>query len=994
MTTVQKKRKIFSECMNKPLTMVIKSVKDTVIYNLLKPVDVIRLSTKMQRRKKVYSGRFIENDSGIKIDRRILENLVSGKEVADVTQIIVTAPPRKPLLGAPEGADVMPLTYWDEEDESAMMDVSPKKKLTGEKMKGSGRSAPKRSLQGLPEHLKGLLGQANLVRARGNDEEALKLSLEIIRQCPHVSEPYFTVGAIYEANGDEEKAMQFYTISTHLGSADVSIWEKLIDFNLRKSLSAMEKSELWFESLREVVRCCGKAIQDCTKGSSDDDSMLEYINKFALLRWECCEKMSARDKTALKKYLCIIKDHIDTIAYSEMAQRLVQWYFEDKEAIKALEVLENLRVYHPSAVSVGDLNILLELLIAAKLYGKCVVVACKMFSIKLIPFDASSPDGTQSAEQDQNLSVEELDKVELVGLRLKIADVELPKYKSIYIPLDTHLDIKVKLAVSLVHTGNFHLIEGVLHELFLQDSLVDILDMFADVCESMRENELWSEESAIWERLSLNENLENHDDIVYKLGECKSKLGQQEESAELYRKVLVLNPDHIQCRLNLATYYRQVLNNAQMAVECLAVPDECSDNVKTDVRIVNMRMDLQEESSDELFFQTVYDIFHYVFSTISVFTRRAQRDEEICPSSPSSRLSQKRMRNEKHPSNRAESMNEDSDAAEEATEASLEVDLTANSSLIANMAKERKKMCRMKWRRIQEQIKRRLNVSWSKFIKAIRIGLRLSQGSKVGRPSRKGDVLYMAVQAGQHNVYPEYTRDIQLFAVRLGIEVKQPNLIYYVAKNLIQATDWTSRQAWGIFNIVSSMLDDNRAHKYLMYMDKTQKKTDNFYKSLFLALNSLESGNYKVALAELSLHFVSQQHSPLYNFLIGILYLHFGSQRFSKQKGVLFSLSVFFLKRYHALRCYPQESYYNLARAFHQIDLLPQAIFYYNKCLQSQSIKAGPDVQQDPAKAVGSNQKLTIFSTERFAAYNLTRIYLNSGAKIPALKLLRKYPLQ
>ena len=58
--------------------------------------------------------------------------------------------------------------------------------------------------------------------------------------------------------------------------------------------------------------------------------------------------------------------------------------------------------------------------------------------------------------------------------------------------------------------GNFHLIEGVLHELFLQDSLVDILDMFADVCESMRENELWSEESAIWERLSLNENLENH----------------------------------------------------------------------------------------------------------------------------------------------------------------------------------------------------------------------------------------------------------------------------------------------------------------------------------------------------------------------------------------------------------------------------------------------------------------------------------------------------
>lgn len=40
------------------------------------------------------------------------------------------------------------------------------------------------------------------------------------------------------------------------------------------------------------------------------------------------------------------------------------------------------------------------------------------------------------------------------------------------------------------------------------------------------------------------------------------------------------------------------------------------------------------------------------------------------------------------------------------------------------------------------------------------------------------------------------------------------------------------------------------------------------------------------------------------------------------------------MKRYEKLRGPCQETYYNVARMFHQMNILPVAIHFYNKCLQ------------------------------------------------------------
>ena len=185
-------------------------------------------------------------------------------------------------------------------------------------------------------------------------------------------------------------------------------------------------------------------------------------------------------------------------------------------------------------------------------------------------------------------------------------------------------------------------------------------------------------------------------------------------------------------------------------------------------------------------------------------------------------------------------------------------------------------------------------------------------------------------------------------------------------------------QAWSLFHLVATFVGDNRPTKHLLHLDRAHPSRS-FNKSLFLAVSFLESGSYKMALAELSLHFVQQEKTPLYNFLLGILYLHLGSQRFSRLKGTLFTLAIFFLKRYHIFRDNPQESLYNIGRAFHQIEVLPQAIYYYEKCLLQ------------PARQADDTGRS--YSIHRYAVHNLYRIYMGSGSKTLALSLLKKYPL-
>lgn len=98
---------------------------------------------------------------------------------------------------------------------------------------------------------------------------------------------------------------------------------------------------------------------------------------------------------------------------------------------------------------------------------------------------------------------------------------------------------------------------------------------------------------------------------------------------------------------------------------------------------------------------------------------------------------------------------------------------------------------------------------------------------------------------------------------------------------------------------------------------------------------------------------------------------------FSKK---LFYLALAFFKKYMQLRGEDgkQETYYNMARAFHQIGLLPSAIHFYKLVLE-----------EDPGDLV--KQHANLLNLKKEAAFNLHLIYLQSENHLLARMYLENY---
>lgn len=79
----------------------------------------------------------------------------------------------------------------------------------------------------------GLMGEANLMFARGNYEMAEKLCMEVIRQNPHMADPFFTLAEIYEMQ-DPEKSLKFLTLAIHLDPSDCEQWKRLTQIHVQR----------------------------------------------------------------------------------------------------------------------------------------------------------------------------------------------------------------------------------------------------------------------------------------------------------------------------------------------------------------------------------------------------------------------------------------------------------------------------------------------------------------------------------------------------------------------------------------------------------------------------------------------------------------------------------------------------------------------------------------------------------------------------------------
>ena len=139
-------------------------------------------------------------------------------------------------------------------------------------------------------------------------------------------------------------------------------------------------------------------------------------------------------------------------------------------------------------------------------------------------------------------------------------------------------------------------------------------------------------------------------------------------------------------------------------------------------------------------------------------------------------------------------------------------------------------------------------------------------------------------------------------------------------------------RAWNLLNQVIIKANDQRHNRFLLRF--SQKYPDSLASTILNGHNSLVAGTYKYSLAEYMKFFKLKQNDPLASLMLGYTYVHMACQKFSADKNTLVTQAWVFLNSYRELRGDCQESLYNIGRAMHQLNILHQAIHYYELALQ------------------------------------------------------------
>ncbi|KAF6212152.1 hypothetical protein GE061_012673 [Apolygus lucorum] len=383
------------------------------------------------------------------------------------------------------------------EENTFLEEIEPVEPLevVNEAPKPSTSRSYRKSVKKLPPALKGLMGQANLLYAKGEKETAVKICLEIIRQVPTAPEPFLTLTGIYEEMGEEEKSLQMALVAAHLTSTDVDQWIHLAETSERMG------------QVKQAITCYNKAI-------NLDLQNLDIHRKRAVLLEATGDK-----KTAIKGYIRLLSslkpDQGDYIIY--LAKFVAEMCHKENDISKASEALDVAIQKCPDLVNLEFVNLQLELCLQLKNFRKAMNLMERFCDLEV----ESKCEG---------------DKLEII----KAA-----------IPDATEIDIIAKLIVVLIHLDAKKFVPELVQPI-LNLGPSETGDLFLDIVDAYTEESLHDEAEPLLQRLV---GCDEYDlpGVWLKFAENQKVLGHKEEACRAFYKVLEHAPQHSEARLTLAS---------------------------------------------------------------------------------------------------------------------------------------------------------------------------------------------------------------------------------------------------------------------------------------------------------------------------------------------------------------------------------------------------------------------------------------------------------
>jgi len=352
-----------------------------------------------------------------------------------------------------------------------------------------------RQMGKIPLALRGLIGQAKMFMLKKNYNMAIKICVNILKECPNASEPFFTLSDIYEQMGDIKKSLETAVIGNSLSSVASEDWVLLGE--------TCESNNM----LPLTDFCLRKAIQ------KDKRNLDLHIKRASIL-----EQLGTA-KSAMYEYDRLLRklrpDQKDSII--TLSKLLIDNFVKDKNYDRASNILIHVFSLFPNDIKPEDFVTCMNYLVKTKNYRKSLELLVEYYNLEFV------------ADVNNESTITEI--IECV------------------VPSTMPVLVRVKLIEILIQLECFSILPPI-YEPILNTSEVN--QSHLNVANALFDSNQHKHAILFLERLINCENkaFDQHM-LKIKYSDCLKTLGHLEQAIDSYNKLLEVDPCQLKVKFDL-----------------------------------------------------------------------------------------------------------------------------------------------------------------------------------------------------------------------------------------------------------------------------------------------------------------------------------------------------------------------------------------------------------------------------------------------------------
>ncbi|VBB26755.1 unnamed protein product [Acanthocheilonema viteae] len=772
--------------------------------------------------------------------------------------------------------------------------------------------------------LDALIGQANVIYAKGQTKEALTMLLEVIRQEPRNPEPYRQVADIYNDLNRPQKSLQYGLLAAHLNGNRTSAveWADLGDYALK-----LNKNE-------EAAACYGRAIR------ADSSNHFYYEKRIDALEKAGLNVLAMR--TRFMAAQSVDRGQVDFEWFRNMITIAADHYIKMNDEEKAVAALETFvlrsREYNRDASE--QHKTVVRLLMNSHRFedaAKSVFALCP---------------GITALDDMGRFAVE----IKYNNASYTVKPFPPEKVHRFVVGESLPTVFLARLVICFIRLGRKDLAPTLVDKLFERVILPQDQQVYLDIARAYHAVDCVAHAQKYMEHLLARPHFLDVAEAWYLYGLFLFIRKRYEEACKAYQHALDLQPSHVDARINYSTI-QQRLGMVDEAFETLReyVLDAGSSLPairQADFLFERKRMDEFARCVRMLLAPHFYEIY---LNNMALLKKRLPTSERgtVCHGIRVQAFNAVRgSAFEKYVKRVGQLAAAEERAPSEITSTQLH---DYCFKLLETLLQ-------------QKRCLDALHVCCFAYLQPL-----ISKNTKT-METFQNLLLYCSIRSHVWPLAFEYLRWFHTLSVN-----NNPLL-------LPSDRDLLLTRIFNAMNFVFCHSQNVSYHRYIMRA--LARSPGNLALQMISGNNSLITGAYRHALGEYLHVWKLVPDNPLVCMLIGLTFVHMSCKKdiFSRHMVALRGLA--FMNRYQQLRGDNQETYYNIGRMFHQMNILPLAMYFYGKCLKIDIPKV---VVTDEATGDECAVEAEEYDLRPMAAHNLALIYLASGNHYVARNLLERY---